>query len=359
MELHPVCHELSDDAIGLRAFLVVDDTTLGPAAGGIRTRAYPDDDAARADAHALARAMTLKCSLAGLPCGGGKAVVRELPGMDRARVFERLGELVEELDGSFLTAGDLGTTAEDLAAVARRTDHVYRDEAGLAEAVGRGCLRAMEACARALDGGSDLALEAPRGPGRRPADEGARRRGPDDESSLAGLVVAVQGCGMVGGAVARAAAAAGARVQVADLDPVRARSLAEGIGAGVVEPETVLEADVDVLAPCAVGGVVTPEVAGAMRARALCGAANNVLAADRADEVLLERGVLHVPDLLASSGAVIEGIGRMLLGRDDCRPLIDRIRSTAGRILEESARAGRPAGRVARSLALARIAAAR
>lgn len=337
VQLRPVCHELADDSIGLRAFLVVDDTTLGPAAGGIRTSSYPGDDAARAEAHALARAMTLKCSLAGLPCGGGKAVVRALPGMDRRRVFERLGELVEELDGSFLTAGDLGTTAADLAAVARRTDHVYRDEAALADAVGRGCLRAMEACAASAGGGGRTA----------------------DGGFLEGLEVAVQGCGMVGAAVTRAAAAAGADVQVADLEPGRARALATELGGRVVDPDTVLEADVDILAPCAGGGVVTADVAGSMRARALCGAANNILADRRADEVLLRRGILHVPDLLASAGAVIEGIGRMVLGRSDCRPLVDRIRPTAERILDESARTGRSADRVARRMALARIAAAR
>jgi len=331
--LRPVCHELEDESIGLRAFLVIDDTTLGPAAGGIRTRAYPDDASARTDAHALARAMTLKCSLAGLPCGGGKAVVRELPGMDRQAVFERVGALVEELDGGFLTAGDLGTGADDLAAVARRTGHVHRDEAGLAGAVGRGCLRAMEACAGCLD----------------------RTAG----GSLEGLEIAVQGCGTVGEAVARAAAGAGATVRVADLERARAETLAAEIGGSIADPEEVLLAAVDIVSPCAVGGVIRAEHVAALRARALCGAANNVLADARADEALLERDILHVPDVLASAGAVVEGIGRMILDRDDCGPLIDRIRPVARRVLEESARSRRPAGRVARGLAMARIAAAR
>ena len=169
----PRHHRIEHDDCGLLAFVVIDDTSLGPATGGIRTQIYSSEDSALADARALARAMTYKCALAGLPAGGGKGVVRLTPELDRERGFERLGDFVESLGGKFLTAGDLGTTAADLHVMARRTAHVYTDEDGLSEAVGRGCVRAMQACATIRDPESD---------------------------GLGGVRVAVQGCGPVGAA---------------------------------------------------------------------------------------------------------------------------------------------------------------
>ncbi|HEU5055883.1 MAG TPA: Glu/Leu/Phe/Val dehydrogenase dimerization domain-containing protein, partial [Kofleriaceae bacterium] len=177
--------EIDDRATGLRAAIAIDSTALGPAAGGVRTRGYPSFADAQADARALARAMTLKCAVAGLDAGGGKVVVWDHGAWDREAAFERLGEAVEALGGAFRTAGDLGTSAADLAAMARRCRHVHLDETNLAASVARGLLGCAEACL-------------------------ARRRAAWD-----GLRVAVQGAGAIGSACARAFAARGARLLVA------------------------------------------------------------------------------------------------------------------------------------------------
>jgi leucine dehydrogenase len=314
-----------DAASGLEAILVIDDLTLGPAAGGVRTRAYGSPEDALADAAALARAMTIKCALAGLDAGGGKCVVLDHAGLDRARGFRVLGERIAELGGLFRTAGDLGTTAADLAAMASRCPWVHDDERGLAGAVARGLLRCIEACA-----------------GLRGA-------------SVAGLAVAVQGCGAIGAAAARLLAAAGARLGVADLDPARARAIAGETGAEIAAPADLLAAPVDVIAPCALGGVLDVEAARAVRAWAVCGAANNLLASPEAEEVLVRRGILVVPDAVASAGAVIEGIGRTVMQLPDRTPLIDALGGTARRILEESRATGALPSAVARQLARARI----
>jgi leucine dehydrogenase len=321
------CVVWRDPPSGLVAVLVIDDLTLGPGAGGVRTRAYPDLAAALAEAAALARAMTRKCALAGLAAGGAKAVVLDHPGLDRPRAFARLGEFVAELGGVFRTAGDLGTTAADLAAMAATCPFVHTDERGLAEAVARGLLRCVEACARA--------------------------RGRE----VAGLRVAVQGCGSIGGAAARALAAAGAGLVVADVDAARAGALAAELGAAVASPGAVLTAEVDVVAPCAVGGVITSAVAAELRAWAVCGAANNILADEAAARTLARRGVLHVPDEVASAGAVIEGIGRSVMGLADRGPLIDALGATAAALLAESARTGELPGALAERRARARLAA--
>jgi leucine dehydrogenase len=315
-----------DAPSGLSAVLVIDDLTLGPAAGGVRTRAYPDVAAAIAEASALARAMTRKCALAGLAAGGAKAVVIEHPGLQRGAAFRALGRFVAELGGVFRTAGDLGTTADDLAAMAETCPFVHTDERGLAEAVARGLVGCVEACAR------------------------ARGR------ALAGLTVAVQGCGSIGSAVARALHAAGARLVVADVEIERARRVSAATGAIVAEPSDILLAPVDVVAPCAIGGVITEEVARVMPAWALCGAANNVLAAPAVAEVLRARGILHVPDVVASAGAVVEGIGRSVMGLPDRGPLIDALGRTAAELLAESAATGATTEALAERRALARIA---
>lgn len=318
-----------DPPSGLSAALVLDDLTLGPAAGGVRTRAYPGLDAAIAEASALARAMTRKCALAGLAAGGAKAVVLDHPGLDRPAAFRALGRLVGELGGIFRTAGDLGTTSADLAAMAETCPYVHPEERGLAEAVARGLVGCARACARA--------------------------RGRD----LAGLAVAVQGCGSIGAAVARALHAEGAALIVADLDPRRAEQVSRETGATITDPQAILRAPVDLLAPCALGGVLTADVARTLPAWAVCGAANNILAAPDVAELLRARGILHVPDVVASAGAVVEGIGRTVMGLADRRPLIDALGRTAAELLAESAATGLTTEALAERRALARLAAAR
>ena len=321
--------EIHDPASGLRAFLVIDDTTLGPAAGGIRTRSYDSEEAARSDARALARTMTLKCALANLKAGGGKCVVMDHPGLDRPRAFAELGRRVESLAGRFRTAGDFGTTDDDLAVMARTTRYVHRG-AGLADAVGRGLLRCAEAAARTTGW-----------PG------------------LEGRHVVIQGAGSIGAAAARALAGAGARLSISDLDGARAARLAVALGAEVMPASEALRAPCDVLAPCAVGGVITAEVARDLPAHVLCGAANNILADTLAAEALRERGIVHVPDVIASAGAVIDGIGRSIMGLADPTPLIDALGDTARAVLAEAAARGITSEAVAFALAERRLAAAR
>ena len=321
----------SDAPSGLRAALVIDDLTLGPAAGGVRTWAYPSVEAAIADAAALARAMTVKCALAGLDAGGGKAVVLDHAGLDRRRAFEVLGRRIEELGGMFRTAGDLGTRSEDLDAMARGTRYVHVEEDDLSAAVARGLVRCIEACARVRSGaGAD---------------------------GLAGVRVAIQGAGAIGAAVARALAAAGAVLAVADVDGDRADAVARETGARTVLPHEILRADVDIVAPCAIGGVIDEAVATELRAWAVCGAANNVITGPAAAETLRARRILHVPDPIASAGAVIEGIGRTVMGLSDRAPLIDRLGETAETVLRRARAEDRTSIAIAEELARERIAA--
>lgn len=316
---------LDDPSSGLKAIIALDDLSAGPACGGVRTRAYPDVGAAIADAVALARAMTLKCAIANLPAGGGKTVVLDHAGMNRVAAFGRLGAFIEDLGGLYRCAGDLGTTQEDLLRIAEQTRHVNTTGVRLGEMTARTVVNCMRACAQ------------------------ARGRG-----GLDGLRVAVQGCGLIGASVARAVTAEGARVFVADVDGGAASRLGEELNAIVVDARDVLSMEVDMVSPCAIGGVVTVAVADAMKAWAICGGANNQLASPEAGRLLHARGVTFMPDFLASSGAVIDGVCAAILS---IAPdgLLAQTEQTAREVLAASAREFIPPEDAARAIALTRV----
>jgi leucine dehydrogenase len=320
---------VNDEASGLRALIALDDFTLGPACGGIRTLPYATMSAALGDVAKLSAAMTLKCAIAGLAAGGGKAVVIEHPSMDRAAAFRRLGDFIEDLGGLYRTAGDLGTSHQDLLWVAERTAYVNTSGVRLGEAAGEGIVHCILAC--------------------------ARDRGLVD---LRGLRIGVQGCGLIGAGVARSMAKHGARVIVADVDDERARNLAAEIGGDWLPSDDILSADADIISPCAIGGVLTPASVADIRAWGVCGGANNQLSDPSVDELLARRGIAYVPDFLASSGAVIDGIARTVMNIDPA-PLLAGLEEMARSILQTASVEGRGTDAVGREIAYRRIATAR
>ena len=316
---------VQDKPSGLRAFIALDDMTLGPACGGVRTLAYSSTAEALKDVAKLSSAMTLKCAIAGLDAGGGKAVVMLHPDMDRAAAFRRLGDFIEDLGGLFRTAGDLGTTNEDLLQIAERTSHVNTSSNQLSTATGQGIVNCIRACAieRGLTG-------------------------------LSGLHIAVQGCGLIGNGVARSLAAQGAKVTLADVDENKAKMLANEIGGKWIAADKILTTEVDIISPCAIGGVVTPQIVNDIRAWAICGGANNQLSDPSVDALLAARGIAYIPDFLASSGAVIEGIARTVMNTDP-DPFIARLEATAVLILQQARKEKSGTDAIGRTIALSRI----
>lgn len=325
------CMLFSDVSSGLRAILVIDDTTLGPATGGVRTARYSSFDEALLDARELARAMTHKCALADLGAGGGKVVVLDHDGLDRERAFEALGAHIESLDGLFRTSGDYGTTQNDLRAMARKTRYVQSDELRLARAVGRGVARCIEAVQR-------FRGQPPR---------------------LEGTSVAIQGCGVIGAMVAEQLAEHRAELFVCDLVKERAEAVAEKTGAKVVDPKDILHVEADVFSPCAHGDWLDADKAEELAARAVVGAANNVLVDIEAAKRLQARNIIHVPDSVSSAGAVVEGIGRTVMGLPDRSPLIDHLGQTALTVLESARTQGITPTEAADALAESRLTKAR
>jgi len=162
------------------------------------------------------------------------------------------------------------------------------------------------------------------------------------DPSLAGRRVAVLGLGRVGGHLARLLAAAGAELVVADIDPSR-RALADELRAAWTEPEAALRAEVDVLAPCALGGILIEETVGELRCRAIAGAANNQLANEGVADLLAARGILFAPDFLVSAGGIVNNGGELGPGGyapERAEPAVRAIGETMGRVLDLAAASG-------------------
>ncbi|HET7899989.1 MAG TPA: Glu/Leu/Phe/Val dehydrogenase dimerization domain-containing protein [Candidatus Nanopelagicales bacterium] len=285
----------NDPAVGLRAIVAIHSTALGPALGGTRFVAYADEDAALADVLHLARAMTYKNALAGLPHGGGKAVIVGDPRTDKtAEKLLAYGRLVASLQGRYVTACDVGTYVADMDVIAtvnpwttgRSPEHGGAGDSGDLTAVG--VHASLQAVAEHLWG-------AP---------------------SLAGHRVGIVGVGKVGGRLAGHVLAEGGRVLAADTDAdavARLRSAHPDVEVAA-SPDDVVLADVDVLSPCALGGIITADVVAALQAAAVCGGANNQLADESLATALADRGVVYAPDFLVNAGGVI-AVGAEYAGR--------------------------------------------
>jgi len=269
-----------DAESGAWMFVCVHSTVLGPSGGGTRMRAYPAPADGLADAMRLSGAMTRKMAAAGMPRGGGKAVlaVPELPtGEPRRRLLRRYGELVASLGGSYRTAGDMNISPADLDVVAETCPWVY-GTTGRGGNSGRGTARAGLHAIRAT---AEHVFGTP---------------------DLAGRSVLVQGAGSVGAVLARELAEAGARVLVSDVDEERAAAT----GRETVPPEQAVETEVDIYSPCAVGGTLNAASIPHLACRAVAGCANNQLADPEDADRLHERGILYAPDYVVNAGGIIQ-----------------------------------------------------
>jgi leucine dehydrogenase len=327
-----------EPAHGYTALFVLHSTALGPAVGGTRLRAYPSLEAALDDGLRLARGMTYKNALAGLPFGGGKAVILgPAPGDSdaRARLFRAHGRAIERLGGRFQTGEDVGTSTSDMAEVARETLHVGGLEVGMGDPspfTAAGVLRGIEAVATRLWGAPDLV-------GRR---------------------VAVQGLGNVGMHLARLLYERGAQLTVTDVVGDRVDAAVDDFDAAPCAPDAILDVDADLFAPCALGGVLTEASVERLRVAAVCGGANNVLASPAAGVRLAERGVLYAPDYIVNAGGVISG-GVDLAGWDRARmeTALQGISDTLAAVFESAESDGIRPEQAADRLAEARLQAAR
>jgi valine dehydrogenase (NAD+) len=338
-ELASAGHEqvvfVQDNASGLRAIIAIYSTALGPALGGTRFYPYASEEAAVTDVLKLSRAMAYKNAVAGLPLGGGKAVILGDPATAKTEaLLEAYGTAVDRLGGRYYTACDVGTFVPDMDVIHRRTRFVTGRSPGQGGA-GDSALLTAYGVFQALRAAAEHTWGSP---------------------SLAGRRVGVEGVGKVGRRLVAHLQEDGAEVVVSDTEPGALTS----VDAASLPVAELRAANLDVYAPCALGGSLTDEVVAGLRARIVCGAANNQLAHPGVEGQLFAREILYVPDYVANAGGVVQ-VADEIQGFDLERATARaaRIHETVLTVLSTAAVDGVPPAVAADRIAEQRMAAAR
>ena len=313
-----VCR-VEDRGLGLTGFIAVHSTKLGPAAGGLRFKPYASEDDALQDVLKLSRGMTYKNAAAGLPLGGGKAVIMGEPAaLKTPALLTAFGEAIERLNGRYWTAEDMGVGPADMDQLAQSTQFVAGRRDGQfasgdpSPVTARGVEGAIGIVARHAFGTADLT-------GRR---------------------VALQGLGNVGMHVARQLHALGAQLIVTDTNSKSMAVAANELDAVEVAPNDIYGVDADIFVPCAMGGILKSETIPLLCVRAVAGAANNQLATPADGDVLRARGVILAPDYVVNAGGVIQ-VATEILKIHDAKSFVNgrlkAMRELLDAILTESA----------------------
>lgn len=329
-------HLKRDAASGLEAIVAIHDTRLGPALGGCRFIHYDTHESAIIDALRLARGMTYKAAITGIPHGGGKSVIIRPSGQfDRSAVFRAFGKLIDDLGGHYITAEDSGTGIEDMEIVRGVTKHVtgVKPEHGgsgdPSPFTALGVRRGIEACVKKVMGKDDLD----------------------------GVSVAVQGVGHVGYHLCAQLHELGAKLTVADVDPLKSERAQRELGAEIVALDAIFETECDVFAPCALGSALNDDTIPRLKCKIVAGAANNQLAEQRHGDDLMQRGILYAPDYAINAGGLIN-VAQEYAGYDAdvSRERTMKIYDTILEIAERAEAAQAPTYRIADTMVEERLA---
>jgi len=331
---HEGVHFFRDAATGLSAIIAIHSSKLGPAACGCRYWTYAQSSEAITDALRLSRGMSYKNAMAGLPMGGGKAVILANPATPKTpALLAAFGRAVESLGGRYVTAEDVGISDADMVQISGQTRHVSGlPVSGAGDAGGDpGPFTAM---------GVYLGVKA------------AVKRGLQRDA-MRDVHVAIQGVGSVGGGLARLLAKDGAKLTLADVDVDRAKALAAELGADAVAADSILGIEADVVSPCALGAILTADTIAALRTPIVAGGANNQLATPEDGWRLHARGIVYAPDYVINAGGIIN-VGLEYLGHGNRAEVESRIAEIPGRldtIWDETAASGEPSSIVADRMA--------
>ena len=320
-------HVRRDAESGLAAIVAIHDSRLGPALGGSRFISYAHEELALIDALRLARGMTYKAAITGLPHGGGKSVIiRPSKAFDRTALFTEFGRFIENLGGRYITAEDSGTSVADMEIVRKQTRHVTglppKDGGGgdPSPYTALGVRRGIEACVKHALG----------------------------RNSLDGVRVSIQGVGHVGYYLAKELHTLGAKLIVSDIDLARTDRVREEFNATVVQNDQIFGQDVDVFAPCALGAVLDDGTIPQIRAKIIAGAANNQLAEPRHGDALQARGIVYGPDYAINAGGLVN-VAQEYAGYDEkvSHQKVLRIYDTIFEIVERAKATGVSSDKVA------------
>lgn len=327
-----------EKGLGVRAIIAIHDTTLGPAAGGMRMLPYKSEQDAVDDALRLARGMTYKAAIAGVNHGGGKCIVIGDPRQDKNEaLFRLLGRFIERLGGHYITGEDVGTNALDMDIIGRETKYVFSLPSGeeVSDFTAIGVVQGIRASLQHVYGSADLQ----------------------------GRSIAVQGIGSVGGNVVKRLIKAGAVVSIADIDQERVEQVVRAFPeVSVLLPQKVHTRPVDVYCPCALGSVLNSGTIPELQCKIVCGAANNQLADEQCADLLVRHGIVYAPDFVVNAGGLIAYADSYTPGgfqRQRALTNVERIYHTLGSIFALTGQQGISPARAADLIAEQRIASMR
>ncbi|KFZ31809.1 amino acid dehydrogenase [Pseudidiomarina salinarum] len=319
------CH---DKETGLKAIIAIHDTTLGPSLGGTRLWNYASSAEALTDVLRLSRGMTYKSALAGLPLGGGKAVIiGDAKKIKTPELFRAYGRFVNSLSGRYITAEDVNIRTTDIEIVAEETSYVAGTTGKAGDPSPHTAL------------GTYLGLKI-----------AAKHKFGSDE--LKGLKIAIQGLGAVGYDFAKYCANEGARLFVTDINEEACERAEKELGATVVGLEEIYGLDVDVYAPCALGATINDATLEQMKAKIIAGSANNQLATVAHDKIVSDMGILYAPDYVINAGGVIHVCSEAAsMSRAETDQRVRDIYNTLDTIFTRAEQENRPTGEIADELA--------
>ena len=325
-----------DEPTGLKAIIGIHNTVLGPALGGSRLWNYRSEEEAIKDVLRLSRGMTFKAAISGLNLGGGKAVLIGDPKMKTEAYLRRFGRFVESLGGRYITAEDVNMNTKDMSYISMETKHVT----GLPDVKGGngdpspvtayGTYHGMKAAAKKAFG----------------------------TDSLAGKKIAIQGVGQVGKGLLNHLIKEGAKVYITDVFEERLQTVARETGAIAVDPMEIYDVDMDIFAPCALGGSLNDDTLARLQCAVIAGAANNQLEDDeRHGKLIMEKGIIYAPDFLINAGGVMHVYAEYAGGYQKSWSMhqAERIYDTCLAVLDRSAKEETPSQQVAMQMALDRI----
>ncbi len=330
---------VSDETADLQAIIAIHNTALGPAAGGCRMYPYSTVDEALNDVLRLSQGMTMKSSIAGLPLGGGKCVIMGDPNSPKKDGRLRaMAKHVQRLNGQFWTAIDVGVSAADADVMAEECEYIfarasqYPDGFRPSQFTAYGGLHGIRAVAHFLNGSDDLK----------------------------GFKVAIQGAGATGSLLTQHLSEHGAEIFIADVNEQVVNQVANQFDVTVVDPNLIHTLDVDVFAPCALGAILNETSIPQLKARAVCGLANNQLERPEHGQLLLDHNIAYVPDFVVNGGGMM-GASTVIFStpnREKSLSNIATIYDTVKDILIQSRDKGQPTEEIAVQIAERRIEAA-
>jgi leucine dehydrogenase len=339
-KLYSAGHEqvvfFSDPSCNLKAIVAIHNTVLGPALGGTRMWPYKNEEEALTDVLRLAKGMTYKAAVSGLNLGGGKAVIIGDPTKDKSEaLFRSFGQFVDSLNGRYITAEDVNISVEDIEHIFTETNNVtgvaitHGGSGNPAPWTALGVFRGMEASCLKTYGSKDLK----------------------------GKVIALQGCGSVGGYLGKYLADAGAKIYFTDINQSNIKKFKEEVpSAELVGIDEIYDVKCDIYAPCALGATINDETISRLKCKIVCGAANNQLKENRHGNQLMERGILYAPDYLINAGGLMN-VSIEFEGWSDskARRMVDTIYDTTLKIFKISDEQNIPVYQAADILAESRI----